>query len=113
MKKYMKAGLIHFMAYPSTMKGEGPINEKNQPVVSFEVKPWGDIEKLGELTVYDRTPESEILNRIGDAEVVFTNKTPLTKHTLENANSIKFIGVLATGYNVVDCDEAKERGINK
>jgi glycerate dehydrogenase len=72
---------------------------------------WSEIEKLGELTVYDRTPESEILNRIGDAEIIFTNKTPLTKDTIENVKNVKFIGVLATGYNVVNVEAAKERGI--
>lgn len=72
---------------------------------------WSEIEQLGELTVYERTPESLVLERIGDAEVVFTNKTPLTKETIESAPSIRFIGVLATGYNVVDVNAAKEKGI--
>jgi glycerate dehydrogenase len=72
---------------------------------------WSEIEQLGELTVYDRTPESLILERIGDAEIIFTNKTPLTREIIENAPSIRFIGVLATGYNVVDVNAAKENGI--
>ncbi|MCL2580521.1 MAG: D-2-hydroxyacid dehydrogenase [Oscillospiraceae bacterium] len=75
---------------------------------------WKGIEAFGELTVYDRTPlhdEAEILKRIGDAEVVYTNKTPLTKSVIEKSPAIKFIGVLATGYNVVDVDAAKGRGI--
>lgn len=72
---------------------------------------WGRMENMGALTVYDRTPETKILERIGDAEIVFTNKTPLTKETLQNAPSIRFIGVLATGYNVVDIAAAKEFGI--
>lgn len=75
---------------------------------------WAELEKLGELTVYDRTPvedAEEILRRIGDAEAVFTNKTPLGRAVLERCRNLQFIGVLATGYNVVDVDCARERGI--
>jgi len=72
---------------------------------------WGEFEKLGETTVYDRTPAHEIIARIGDAQVVYTNKTPITKETIEACKGIKFIGVLATGYNVVDTVAAKEAGI--
>ena len=68
---------------------------------------WGELEKLGELTVYDRTPEDKILERIGDAEIVYTNKTPLTRETFYRAPNIKWVGVLATGYNVVDTEAAK------
>lgn len=72
---------------------------------------WEGLKELGELTVYDRTPADKILERIGDAEIIYTNKTPLSRETLEKAKSVKFIGVLATGYNVVDTAAAKERGI--
>lgn len=75
---------------------------------------WEELGKFGALTVYDRTSltdEEEIIRRIGDADVVYTNKTPLTRHVLESCPSVRFIGVLATGYNVVDCVCAKERGI--
>lgn len=75
---------------------------------------WEPLGKLGALTVYDRTSltdEQEAIRRIGDAEVVFTNKTPLTKNVLEACPNVKFIGVLATGYNVVDCACAREKGI--
>jgi len=72
---------------------------------------WGELEKLGELTVYDRTPEDKILERIGDAEIVYTNKTPLTREIFNKAPNIKWVGVLATGYNVVDVEAAKEKGI--
>ena len=75
---------------------------------------WGELEKLGELTVYDRTSltdEEEIISRIGDAEVVFTNKTPISRHVIESCPSMKFISVLATGYNIVDYNYAKEKGI--
>ncbi|WP_367566300.1 D-2-hydroxyacid dehydrogenase [Lacrimispora sp.] len=72
---------------------------------------WSGMEQFGEVTVYDRTAEELIIQRIGDAEAVYTNKTPLTKSTLEACPGIKYIGVLATGYNVVDIEAAKERGI--
>ena len=71
---------------------------------------WNGLEELGELKVYDRTSPEEVITRIGDAEIVYTNKTPITKETLEACNQIKFIGVLATGYNVVDVATAKEKG---
>ena len=47
---------------------------------------WEELEKLGDLTVYDRTPEDKILERIGDAELVFTNKVPITRETIEKTN---------------------------
>ena len=72
---------------------------------------WGAFEELGELTVYDRTPEDEIVARIGSAEAVIVNKTPITRATLDACPGIRYIGVLATGYNVVDVAAAKERGI--
>lgn len=72
---------------------------------------WGGFEELGELTVYDRTPADQVAERVGDAEIVYTNKTPITKETLDRCQNIKFIGVLATGYNVVDIEAAKEKGI--
>ena len=75
---------------------------------------WSGLEELGSLTVYDRTPidsEDEIIKRIDDADAVYTNKTPLSRKTIESAPNLKFIGVLATGYNVVDVDAAKDKGI--
>lgn len=75
---------------------------------------WDELGKLGELTVYDRTSltdEQESIDRIGDAEIVFTNKTPITRAILDACPSIRFIAVLATGYNVVDVAYAKEKGI--
>jgi len=72
---------------------------------------WEGFEKLGELTVYDRTPADKIIERIGDADVVYTNKTPISRETLDACPNVKFIGVLATGYNVVDVEAAKEKGI--
>ena len=72
---------------------------------------WEGLEKLGELKVYDRSSEEQIIERVGDAQVVFTNKTPLSKDVLKKMNNLKFIGVLATGYNIVDVDAAKDLGI--
>lgn len=72
---------------------------------------WEGLEALGEVTVYDRTKEEDVIARIGDADVVYTNKTPVTRATLDACGSVKFIGVLATGYNIVDIDAAKEKGI--
>lgn len=75
---------------------------------------WKGLAELGELKVYDRTPlndENEIIMRIKDAELVYTNKTPITKHVLDACPNIKFIGVLATGYNVVDTQYAREKKI--
>ena len=75
---------------------------------------WEGLEKLGQLTVYDRTPlndEDMAIERIGDAEAVYTNKTPITKKVIEACPNLKFIGVLATGYNVIDVAAAKEKGI--
>lgn len=72
---------------------------------------WSGLEKLGELTVYDRTPADKIVSRIGNAEIIFTNKTPISRETLDACANVKFIGVLATGYNVIDVAAAKEKGI--
>ncbi len=73
---------------------------------------WDGLAALGELTVFDRTKdEAESIRRIGDAEIVLTNKTPITRAVLGACPEIRFIGVLATGYNVVDCTAAAERGI--
>lgn len=72
---------------------------------------WEGMEALGEVTVYDRTKPEEVVERIGDAEVVYTNKTPITRDTLDQCGNIRFIGVLATGYNIIDIEAAKEKGI--
>ena len=75
---------------------------------------WQGIKDFGDLTVYDRTSladEDEIISRISDAEIVFTNKTPIRKNTINSCPNIKFIGVLATGYDIVDVDVAREKGI--
>ncbi len=72
---------------------------------------WKSLEDICEVQVYDRTPEDKIVDRIGNAEIVLTNKTPITKSTLSSASNLKYIGVLATGYNVVDVKAAAERNV--
>lgn len=75
---------------------------------------WAGLEELGELKVYDRTPvndEAEIIKRIGDAEIVFTNKTPISRNVIDSCPNMKFISLLATGYNVVDYKYAREKNI--
>ena len=75
---------------------------------------WAPLEKLGEVTVYDRTAYEEsplIAERLGDADIAVINKTPISKETIDKCPNLKGIAVLATGYNVVDYDYAKEKGI--
>ena len=75
---------------------------------------WKPLEELGEVIVYDRTSYTEsplIAERIGDAEVAVINKTPVSKATIDACPNLKAIAVLATGYNVVDCEYAREKGI--
>lgn len=75
---------------------------------------WEGLGRLGELMVYDRTPvddEAEIIRRIGDAELVYTNKTPISRNTIDACPNMRFISLLATGYNVVDYVYAREKGI--
>lgn len=75
---------------------------------------WAELEKLGEVTVYDRTSltdEDEAIARIGDAEIVITNKTPVTKRIMDACRNIRYIALLATGYNVVDYVYAGKKGI--
>lgn len=72
---------------------------------------WDGIKQFGNLEVHDRTPEHLIVERCQSAEIIFTNKTPLRESVLSQLPDLKYIGVLATGYNVVDVDYAKQRGI--
>lgn len=72
---------------------------------------WDGIKEFGDLQVHDRTPESQIVERCQGAEIIFTNKTPLREAILAQLPDLKYIGVLATGYNVVDVDYAKKRGV--
>ncbi len=82
----------------------------------FAVNPgdldWGILEPYGSVTVYDRTDsEEESIRRIGDSEIILVNKTPLPASVIEACPSIRMIGMLATGYNIVDVDFARKRGI--
>lgn len=74
---------------------------------------WEKLQTFGELTVLDRTPyeTDKIIAAIGDAEIIFSNKTPLPKEVLTKVPSVKYIGVLATGFNIVDTETAKEMGM--
>ena len=75
---------------------------------------WGELEKLGDVTVYERTSltdEEEAIRRLEGAEVAITNKTPITRRVMDSCPQLKYISMLATGYNVVDADYARERGI--
>lgn len=72
---------------------------------------WNRIEELGELTVYPRTAPEEVLQHVGDAEIALTNKTVFDADIIAQLKNTKYIGVLATGYNVVDTKAARERGI--
>jgi len=72
---------------------------------------WDNLKAIGEVVIYDRTPSDKILERSNNAEILFTNKTPLKEEILNSLPSLKYIGVLATGYNVVDIEAANRRGI--
>ncbi|WEK54772.1 MAG: D-2-hydroxyacid dehydrogenase [Candidatus Cohnella colombiensis] len=72
---------------------------------------WGRLEKLGRVTVYDRTPANEIVSRSSEADIILTNKTPLTAETIANLPRLRYIGVLATGYNIVDIQAAQKADI--
>ena len=72
---------------------------------------WAGFEALGELTVYERTGAESIIERAQDADILITNKTPVTGETISACPDLRYIGVLATGYNVVDAAAARERNI--
>ncbi|SEN29245.1 D-2-hydroxyacid dehydrogenase [Paenibacillus sp. OV219] len=72
---------------------------------------WDEIGSLGELVVYDRTAKEDIVTRAADAEIVLTNKTPLSAECIGKLPHLRYIGVLATGYNIVDTQAAAQRGI--
>lgn len=72
---------------------------------------WGDVASLGRLEVYQSTAPAEVVARAKDASIVLTNKTPLTAQTMAALPALRFIGVLATGYDVVDVAAARTRGI--
>lgn len=72
---------------------------------------WEPFEKLGECRIHDRTAPNDVIERTKDAEILFTNKTPLNSQTIRKLAKLKYIGVLATGYNIVDVKAAKEQNI--
>lgn len=74
---------------------------------------WDKLKEFGNLTVYDRSTggTQQVIQRIGKAEIVYTNKTPITKEIMDACPGIRLISLLATGYNVVDYLYAKEKGI--
>src|SRR5689334_2888522 len=73
--------------------------------------PWDDVAALGELVVHERTPAELIVPRAAGAEILLTNKTPLSAQTLAALPALKYIAVMATGINVVDVAAARQRGI--
>ncbi len=72
---------------------------------------WDELQSMGECVIYDRTAPVEVLERSAGAEILLTNKTVLTAEHMAALPELKYIGVLATGYNIVDINAAKERGI--
>ncbi|MEC0264481.1 D-2-hydroxyacid dehydrogenase [Paenibacillus anseongense] len=72
---------------------------------------WEGLHALGEVIVYERTAASQIVDRAADADIVLTNKTPLSAATLQQLPKLRYIGVLATGYNIIDLQAAKEHNI--
>ena len=72
---------------------------------------WDWLEALGETSIYDCTPDGLIAERSAGCEIIITNKTPLRRETLEKLPELRYIGLLSTGYNVVDWEYCKEKGI--
>lgn len=72
---------------------------------------WAPLQELGELIVYDRTSPEDVIDKIEGADYVFTNKVPITAEAMDSCKELKWIGVLATGYNIVDIAHAKKLGI--
>lgn len=72
---------------------------------------WDDFNAFGEITVYDRTPYDKIVERTKDADIIITNKTPITKEIIDCLPKLKFIALMSTGYNIVDYVYLKEKGI--
>lgn len=72
---------------------------------------WSALEQLGSARIYERTSEDKILERLADAEIAITNKVPLSAATQEKLPRLRYIGVIATGFNVVDAVAARKRGI--
>lgn len=72
---------------------------------------WDGLKQLGEVTIYERTKGDQVFERVKDAEIILTNKTPITEDVIQAAPNLKYVGVLATGYNVVDLEACRKRQI--
>lgn len=72
---------------------------------------WDELKKLGNVRVYEKTLKADVVARIGEASCIFTNKVPITRSVIESCPNLRFIGVLATGFNTIDTEAAKEKGI--
>jgi len=72
---------------------------------------WENMKQLGDLTVYERTAADQVYERAKEADIIFTNKTPVPAEVISKLSSLKYIGVLATGYNIVDAEAAKQKGV--
>lgn len=72
---------------------------------------WSPVERLGDVTLFDRTPADKIVERAADADIVLTNKVPFSADTLRQLPRLRFICVLATGYNIIDTDAAARQGV--
>lgn len=72
---------------------------------------WDGLKQLGQVTIYDRSSQDEVLERVKDADIILTNKTPITEAVLDAAPNLKYVGVLATGYNIVDIEACRKRNI--
>lgn len=72
---------------------------------------WSPVERLGDVTLFDRTPPDKIVERAADADIVLTNKVPFSADTLRQLPRLRFICVLATGYNIIDTEAAARQGV--
>lgn len=72
---------------------------------------WRPVEELGELTVYERSAPEQVVGRIGDAPIILSNKTVISREVMDACPGLKYVGLLSTGYNVVDLEAAREKSI--
>ena len=72
---------------------------------------WSELERLGSLSVYERSGPDEVIERAREAEIILTNKTPLNRSLIEGLTALRYVGVLATGFNVVDVEAAREKEV--
>jgi len=72
---------------------------------------WEALKKLGACEIHDRTPDAEVVERARGAEILLTNKTPISRSAIDALPDLRYIGVLATGFNIVDIEAARERGV--